>query len=116
MRISLQAGLATLLLGVIHACAADEAPELIIKLNSSAPPYQVSRVKPEPKVSKFVSVGDEFAFGRGVVRFKVEKFEKKTVPDPALRERDVSEMTLIDLTTKQRFKLVRVVEYRVTGG
>jgi hypothetical protein len=81
--------------------------DYVIKLNSSSPPFQVQRVKPEPKVSKFVSPGDEFGFEKGVVRFKVVSFEEKKVPDPTLGEKDVSELTILDLASNKPFKVIR---------
>ncbi|HYF34192.1 MAG TPA: Amuc_1099 family pilus-like system protein [Prosthecobacter sp.] len=87
--------------------------DYILKLNSSSPPFQVQRVKPEPKVSKFVSPGDEFGFERNVVRFKVGPFEQKLVPDPNVGEKDVSELTITDLATNQTFKLVRGTDYNL---
>ncbi len=78
-----------------------------IKLNSSAPPYQVQRTAPEPKVSKFVSPGDEFGFDKGAVRFKAISFEQKTVADPKVGEKDISELKCLDTATKKEFVLIR---------
>ncbi|TDU68166.1 hypothetical protein EI77_03283 [Prosthecobacter fusiformis] len=81
--------------------------DYIIKLNSSSPPYQVQRLTPEPKKSVFVSPGDEFGFDRGVQRFKAGTFEAKTVADPKVGEKDVSELTLLDKATNKEIKVVR---------
>jgi len=81
--------------------------DYIIKLNSSSPPYQVQRLKPEPKRSVFVSPGDEFGFDKDVVRFKVVSFEAKKVDDPTVGEKDVSELTMLDKASNKEFKLVR---------
>jgi hypothetical protein len=89
------------------------AHDYIIKLNNGEAPFQVQRLKPEPKVSKFVSPNEEFGFERGVVRFKVGAFEKKVVPDPGVGEKDVSELTMKDLATNQEFKLVRGTEFNL---
>jgi hypothetical protein len=78
-----------------------------IKLNSSSPPFQVQRTAPEPKASKFVSPGDEFGFDRGIIRFKALSFEAKTVPDPKVGDKDVSELKCLDLSTKKEFVLIR---------
>lgn len=81
--------------------------DYIIKLNSSSSPYQVQRMTPEPKKSVFVSADEEFGFDRGVVRFKVLSFEKKTVADARVGEKDVSELKLLDKSTNQEIKLVK---------
>jgi hypothetical protein len=82
-----------------------------IKLNSSAPPYQVQRTAPDPKVSKFVSPGDEFGFDKGAVRFKAISFEQKVTKNPTTSlEKDVSELKCLDTATKKEFVLVRGAE------
>ena len=81
--------------------------DYIIKLNSSSPPYQVQRLTPEPRVSKFVSPGEEFGFDRGVVRFQVKAFNPKKVADPAVGEKDVSELVMLDKSSNKEFTLVR---------
>lgn len=78
-----------------------------IKLNSSSPPYQVQRIAPEPKVSKFVSPNDEFGFDKGVIRFKAISFEAKSVKDPTIGEKDVSELKCLDISTQKEFVLIR---------
>jgi hypothetical protein len=87
--------------------------DYIVKLNNGEAPFQVQRIKPEPKVSKFVSPNEEFGFERGVVRFRVGAFEKKIVPDPSVGEKDVSELSMTDLATNQEFKLVRGTEFNL---
>ncbi len=84
--------------------------DYIIKLNSSSPPYQVQRMTPEPKKSVFVSPGEEFGFDKGVVRFQVKEFTPKKVADPAVGEKDVSELSMLDKSSNQEFKLVRGTE------
>jgi hypothetical protein len=81
-----------------------------IKLNSSSPPFQVQRTAPDPKVSKFVSPNDEFGFDKGVIRFKVLSFEAKTIEDPKVGEKDVSELKCLDISTQKEFVLVRGTE------
>lgn len=83
------------------------ANDYILKLNSSSPPFQVQRIKPDPKGSQFVAPGDQFGFDKGVKRFKAEKFEQKVVADPKVGEKDVSELTVLDNATTQTFVLVR---------
>lgn len=84
--------------------------DYIVKLNSSSPPYQVQRLAPEPKKSVFVSVGDEFGFDRGTVRFKVVNFVPKKVADPSVGEKDVSELTMLDKSTNKEFVIARGAE------
>lgn len=81
--------------------------DYIVKLNSSSSPYQVQRLKPEPKKSVFVSPGDEFGFDRDVIRFKVIGFEAKKTEDATVGEKDVSELTMLDKATNKEFKVVR---------
>lgn len=81
--------------------------DYIIKLNSSSSPYQVQRLTPEPRKSVFVSADEEFGFDKGVVRFKVLSFEKKSVADARVGEKDVSELKLMDKSTNQEIKLVK---------
>jgi hypothetical protein len=84
--------------------------DYIIKLNSSSPPYQVQRMKPEPRASKFVSPGDEWTFDRGNApsRFKALEFATKMDRNPTTGlETDVSELKCLDLSTKREFVLVK---------
>jgi hypothetical protein len=82
-----------------------------IKLNSTSPPYQVQRIFPEPKASKFVSPGDEFGFDKGVIRFKVISFEQKLVKEPSTGlEKDVSELKCFDISTQREFVVVKGIE------
>ena len=80
-----------------------------IKLNSSSPPYQVQRIAPEPKASKFVSPGDEFGFDReAATRFKALEFTQKVQRNPTTGlETDVSELKCLDNSTKREFVLVK---------
>ena len=80
-----------------------------IKLNSSSPPYQVQRIAPEPKASKFVSPGDEFGFDKtGPARFKVLEFAQKVQKNPTTGlETDVSELKCLDISTKREFVLIK---------
>lgn len=84
--------------------------DYIIKLNSSSPPYQVQRLKPEPKASKFVSPADEWTFDKGNApsRFKALEFTTKMDKNPTTGlETDVSELKCLDLSTKREFVLVK---------
>ncbi len=80
-----------------------------IKLNSSSPPYQVQRIAPEPKSSKFVSPGDEFGFDKtGPARFKAIEFAQKVQKNPTTGlETDVSELKCLDISTKREFILIK---------
>lgn len=82
--------------------------DYIIKLNSTSPPFQVQRLKPEPKASKFVSPGDEWTFDRNAPsRFKALEFTKKEIVNPTTQlTTDVSELKCLDLSTKHEFVLV----------
>jgi hypothetical protein len=83
-----------------------------IKLNSTSPPYQVQRMAPEPKASKFVSPGDEFGFDKvAATRFKVISFEQKLVKEPSTGlEKDMSELKCLDTSTNREFVVVKGVE------
>lgn len=81
--------------------------DYIIKLNSSSPPFQVQRLTPEPRRSVFVTPGTDFGFDPGVQRFTAKEFVPKKVADPSVGEKDVSELTVLDKSTNQEFKLVR---------
>jgi hypothetical protein len=79
-----------------------------MRLNNSSAPYQVQRLAPEPKVSKFVSPGDEFGFDRGVNRFKVLTYEVKKEKDANTGlEKDLSELKCLDVATNREFSLLR---------
>lgn len=85
--------------------------DYIIKLNSTTPPYQVQRMKPEPRASKFVSPGDEWTFDKGAnipVRFKALEFKPNIIKNPTTGlETDMSELKCLDLSTKREFVLVK---------
>ena len=83
--------------------------DYIIKLNSTTPPYQVQRTKPEPRASKFVSPGDEWTFDRNAPsRFKALEFKPNIVKNPANGlEEDLSELKCLDLSTKREFVLIK---------
>lgn len=81
--------------------------DYILKLSSSTPPFQVQRVFPEPRQSKFVNIGEPFGFEKGVTRFTAQSFEQKEAPDPKLGTKDVSELTVLDTSTNKTFKLTR---------
>jgi hypothetical protein len=80
-----------------------------IKLNSSSPPYQVQRIAPEPKASKFVSPGDEFGFDKNAAaRFKALTFTQKLEKSPTTGlETDVSELKCVDISTNKEFVLIK---------
>ncbi len=83
--------------------------DYIIKLNSTSAPYQVQRIKPEPKASKFVSPGDEWTFDKNAPsRFKALEFAQKIQKNPTTGlETDVSELKCLDISTKREFVLVK---------
>ncbi len=89
----------------------------ILVLQSSSMPVQVKRSEPAPSGSVFIeSVPSEFGFERNAPtkRFSADKFEAKTVAD-----KDVSELTVTDKATGQKFVLIlktpyNLAEYQVT--
>ncbi|MCB1226067.1 MAG: hypothetical protein KDK99_09685 [Verrucomicrobiales bacterium] len=81
--------------------------DYILQLASSIMPVQVQRLKPEPKISKFVTEGADFGFEKGESRFRFVSFEKKSAKDDKVGEKDVSELTILDLATNQEVTLVR---------
>ncbi|MEI6398730.1 MAG: Amuc_1099 family pilus-like system protein [Pseudomonadota bacterium] len=84
------------------------ARNYIVVLKSSSPPYQVSVTTPDlKKKGWFVEEGKAFGIGD---RFKVEKFEKKIIPDPKTGEKDMSELVVEDSLTKKKLTLVKDVE------
>jgi hypothetical protein len=87
--------------------------DYIVKLNSSSPPFQIQRITPEPKKSVFKSPGDEFGFDRDAVRFRVISFEKKEINAPPTGTKDVSELTMLDMSTNKEFKLIRGEEFNL---
>jgi hypothetical protein len=80
-----------------------------ILLRSSSPPFQVSTPNEEKRRNWFVdpATPETSSFGGSTgQRFRVEKFEKKTVPDPRLGELDASELTIVELVTNNKIVLV----------
>ncbi len=78
--------------------------------------FQVQRLKPEPKASKFVAINEEFGFEKGSVRFKATGVEKKKVTRPALGEVEVYVLKVTDLSTNKQFEMedkvdVNLAEY-----
>lgn len=86
--------------------------DYIVKLNTTAAPYQVQKVKPEPRSSKFVQLQDEFAFEKGgKARFKVLEFASKTAKDPKTgADVDASELKLRDLENGREVNLIKSKE------
>lgn len=81
--------------------------DYIIKLVSGdGSTFQVQRLQPEPRASKFVTINQEFGFERGSVRFKATAVRKETIDDPTLGKREAYALTVTDLSTKKEFELV----------
>lgn len=82
----------------------------ILVLQSSSMPLQVKRTEPLPAGSVFVeTLPKDFGFEKNATtqRFNAEKFEKKVVKDENTgAEKDLSELTVVDTATKQKFVLV----------
>lgn len=85
------------------------AHDYIVKLNGTSAPFQVQRVKPEPKASKFVQVQEEFVFEKGAKpRFKALGFESKTAKDPKTNaDVDASELKVLDSESGKEIVLVK---------
>jgi len=69
--------------------------------------FQVQRLKPEPKASKFVALNEEFGFEKGVIRFKVVAARKETIQHPTLGPMEASIVKVLDLSTKKEFELIQ---------
>lgn len=82
-----------------------------ITLRSAAAPQQVATPDDKRK-NWFVDLGMTFGGANGK-RFLVQKFVRKTVPDPVVGERDKSEMTVLDQATGKTLVLVMGVEKTV---
>jgi hypothetical protein len=78
-----------------------------ILLFVSSSSMQVQRLRPEPKRSTFVTVGQKFGFDQGVQRFEAISMEQKEVDDPRSGRRDVSELKCRDTATNSEFVLIR---------
>lgn len=69
--------------------------------------FQIQRLKPEPKSSKFVPLNEQFGFEKGVVRFKLLTARKDTIQHPTLGPMDVYVLKVLDLSTNKEFELVQ---------
>ncbi|MBL9179123.1 MAG: hypothetical protein JNM65_13760 [Verrucomicrobiaceae bacterium] len=69
--------------------------------------FQIQRLKPEPKASKFVAMNEEFGFEKGVVRFKLLSSKKETIQHPTLGPMEAAILKVLDLSTKKEFELVQ---------
>jgi hypothetical protein len=67
--------------------------------------FQVQRLEPQPRASKFVALNEEFGFERGVTRFKVLSAEKKQFQHPTLGPMDAQVLKIKDLSTNKEFEL-----------
>jgi hypothetical protein len=82
--------------------------DYILKLVSGdGATFQVQRLKPEPKASKFVAMNEEFGFEKGVIRFKLLSSKKETIQHPTLGPKEASIVKVLDLSTKKEFELVQ---------
>lgn len=68
--------------------------------------FQVQRLEPQPRASKFVAVGEEFGFERGVTRFKVLSAKKEEIQHPTLGPMEAQLLKIKDLSTNKEFELV----------
>lgn len=67
--------------------------------------FQVQRLLPEPRSSKFVALNEEFGFEKGVTRFKVLTAERKDVQHPTLGPIQAWVLKIKDLSTNKEFEL-----------
>lgn len=82
--------------------------DYILKLVSGdGATFQVQRLKPDPKASKFVAMNEEFGFEKGVIRFKLLSARKETIQHPTLGPMEASILKVLDLSTKKEFELVQ---------
>jgi hypothetical protein len=82
--------------------------DYILKLVSGdGTTFQIQRLKPEPKSSKFVPLNEQFGFEKGVVRFRIVSSKKDTVQHPTLGPMDVFILKILDLSTNKEFELVQ---------
>lgn len=85
--------------------------DYIVKLVSGdGTTFQMQRLKPDPKVSKFVAMNEDFGFEKGSVRFKAVAQSKKTIQHPTLGEKEAYVLKIVDLSTKKEFELVEGTE------
>lgn len=81
--------------------------DYILKLVSGdGTTFQVQRLKPEPRSSKFATMNEQFGFEKGVVRFKILSAKKDTIQHPTLGPKEVSIVKVLDLSTNKEFELV----------
>lgn len=69
--------------------------------------FQIQRLKPEPKSSKFAPMNEGFGFEKGVVRFKIVSSKKDTIQHPTLGPTDVFILKVLDLSTNKEFELTQ---------
>lgn len=69
--------------------------------------FQIQRLKPEPKSSKFAPINEGFGFERGVVRFKILSSKKDTIQHPKLGPMEVFILKVLDLSTNKEFELTQ---------
>lgn len=87
--------------------------DYIVKLVSGdGSTYQVQRLKPEPKMSKFVSVNQGFGFEKAgnSERFKATEATKKTINHPTLGQKEVYVLKITDLSTNKEFEAAEGLE------
>lgn len=92
--------------------------DYIVKLGSGGDgtTFQVQRLQPEPRATKFVTLNTDFGFERGSVRFKATAASKKTIQHPTLGQKEVYVLKVTDLSTNKEFELeegaeVNLAEY-----
>lgn len=85
--------------------------DYIVKLVSGdGATFQVQRLKPEPRASKFVAINESFGFEKGSVRFKATSVAKKTIDHPTLGQKEVFVLKITDLSTNKEFEAAEGLE------
>lgn len=87
--------------------------DYIVKLVSGdGTTFQIQRLKPEPKMSKFISLNQGFGFEKvgSSERFKATAVSKKTIQHPTLGEKEVSVLKITDLSTNKEFEAAEGLE------
>jgi hypothetical protein len=79
----------------------------IVVLQSSEMPLQVKRMEPVAPSQFIEIVPRDFGFDRGAQpRFTAEKYERKSATGPTGLPKDLSELTVLDKSTGDRFVLI----------
>lgn len=84
--------------------------DYILKLVSGdGTTFQIQRLKPDPKSSKFVPLNEEFGFEKEkkATRFKILSSEKKTIQHPTLGPMEAFVLKVLDLSTNKEVEVTQ---------